>query len=37
MVMVLSYAQKQTKKGGSQIVLRLGDGTHLHLETRRKK
>jgi hypothetical protein len=25
------------KKGGSQIVLKLGDGVHLHLETAKQK
>jgi len=36
--MVPNCAPKATKKkGGSQIVLRLGDGAHLHLETTKQK
>jgi hypothetical protein len=35
--MVPNCAQKQQKKWGNQIVLRLGDGTHLHLETTKEK
>jgi hypothetical protein len=37
LVMVPSYAQKQPKKRGSQIVQRLGDGARMHLKTTKKK